>query len=151
MGREVGGGPCACLGPGTAELEPSYQQGCGPVMVVAQHSMALCPQASWLAPTALGTCGMRRSPSPRAPSWPSPPPLQSVSFRALSCDWVRMGGWARRTGRALLGVWWDRRVPALGRAVRGLCTLQAVLDRPADISSVVLFGACIEGVVLRDK
>lgn len=33
----------------------------------------------------------------------------------------------------------------------GLCTSQALLDCPADISSVVLFGACIEGVVLRDK
>lgn len=28
---------------------------------------------------------------------------------------------------------------------------RALLDTAADFSSVVLFGACIEGVVLRDK
>lgn len=34
MGCEVDGGPCACLSPGTAELEPSYQQGCGSATTV---------------------------------------------------------------------------------------------------------------------
>lgn len=66
-------------------------------------------------------------------------------------------------GQRLLwfGVWQGRWVPLpllllCGAGDRrggcvGLCIFQALLDCPADISSVVLFGACIEGVVLRDK
>lgn len=45
--------------------------------------------------------------------------------------------------------WRSWRCPGPGRG-GGLCRAVAP-SRPADISSVILFGACIEGVVLRDK
>lgn len=32
-----------------------------------------------------------------------------------------------------------------------MCLARAVLDPATDLSCIVLFGACIEGVVLRDK
>lgn len=95
---------------------------------------------------------MPRSPSPQAPSWPLPPPLQSVSFRAC-LTWavgLRVGGLCRADQLGCFAGRGQGPSPTLaGQA--GLCVLLALLDDLADISSVVLFGACIEGVVLRDK
>lgn len=52
------------------------------------------------------------------------------------------------------GLGWGSQHPAGGGQAGGWVGVRvflALLDCPADISSVVLFGACIEGVVLRDK
>lgn len=106
--------PCARAMPRHAAERESCCAGarCGPCCWPGRAAVQLptpgtfpSPQASWLAPTAPETCGTRRSPSPQAPSWPSPPPLRSVSFRARQ----RRGSWVRprrlwRQGRDCSGL-----------------------------------------------
>lgn len=101
-------------------------------------SQLLCSQGSWLVLTALETCGMPRSQFPLAPSWPSPPPLLSVSCTAgLGPQWVgRARGQAAASSPAGSG----------GVAMERNTTLEILLHSLLQISALLFcLGPALRG------
>lgn len=102
-------------------------------------------------------CASGPRPGPGAAGRPSPGVLAGFSLTEAEPTWGERGGLgAARKENGPMGStdWvWEEGPSHLGTAPPCGCPscLPGFLDAPADISSVILFGACIEGVVLRDK
>lgn len=129
-------------------------------------------QVSWLVPTVLVTCRMLRSPSPSGPSWPSQPPPSSVSFTPKAKPLqLYLNKWHSAELHILKYtkysvIWYpgndndkmkDLIIFICGKIAEtvwmSFCCFVSFswMFALADMSSVILFGACVDGVVLRDK